>query len=427
MRDLFVAFWVFASLPFILYRPYIGVLVWSWLGYMNPHRLAYGFAVTYPFAQIVAVTTLIGLLFYKGPKNIPWTRETKVLLLLVIWMLFTTFFALKPEAAWFKWDKVWKVELFTFVTLILIIDRQKLEQLIWVIVLSIGFYGVKGGLFTITTGGNHLVLGPADSFLATRGEIGTALNMVFPLMRYLQLTTNSKVVRIGLGIAMALTIFAIIGTHSRGAFLAIVVVLFMLILKSRRKILLSVLLVATSYAVLNFMPEEWSQRMHTMETYQEDGSAMGRIEAWEFATDIANARPFVGGGFDVTAGQTAAHSIYFQMLGDHGYVGLALFLLLMVLSWMSASWVRRHVKGRADLLWAGDLVAMCQVSILGYAIGGAFISIAYFDFFYHLVAVIVICKVIVLKALDSPVESGTILPVASHGGRRFANSLTPRT
>ena len=396
MRALLVLFIVLASLPFILRQPHIGVYMWSWLGYMNPHLLAWS---TQPFAEIVAGATLIAMVFTKEPKKIPWTRESIVLLVFVIWMLITTIFADLPYWAWAKWDKVWKVQLFIFITLMFITDQKRLQILVWVIVLSLGFYGVKGGIFTIRTGGTALVLGPGGSFIGTRGEIGTALNMTIPLMRYLQLSTPIQWVKHGMAVAMGLTVFAVIGTSSRGAFLGLVVVAFLLFLKSRGKLLLIVMMAVLGYIAYNFVPEEWTSRMHTIETYEQDGSAMGRIEAWKYAISVANASPIVGGGFNITAGRRAAHSIYFQILGEHGYVGLALYLMLGLMTWRSASWVRRQAKRHEDLRWAGDLAAMLQVSLATFSIGGAFLSQAYFDLTYHFVAMVVILKVLTLKYL----------------------------
>ena len=187
MRDLFVTAVVFGVLPFIFSRPYIGIYLWAWLGFMNPHRLCYGYAYDFPFAQIVAITILSALLVSKEPKRIPWTRETVLLLVFILWMLFTTFFSFYPDLAWLQWDKVWKIMLMIYITLMVINTRQKLEWLIWVIVLSLGFYGVKGGVFTIAHGGAYNVMGPPESFIGGNNETALALIMTIPLMRYLQL------------------------------------------------------------------------------------------------------------------------------------------------------------------------------------------------------------------------------------------------
>ena len=71
MRDLLITFTVFASLPVILRRPDIGVVVWARLSLMSPHRLAYGFAADMPFAQVVGFTLLSGLFFWKEPRKLP--------------------------------------------------------------------------------------------------------------------------------------------------------------------------------------------------------------------------------------------------------------------------------------------------------------------------------------------------------------------
>ena len=217
MRDIALIIIFFSFLPFVFSRPYIGIYIWTWLSLMNPHRLTYGFAFTFPFAQITAIVTLIAMMASDEPKRIPWTRETILLLIFTLWMLLTTFFAFFPDLAWEQWDKVWKIMLMIYVTLVLINTRQKLDWLVWVIVLSLGLYGVKGGIFTIVTGGAHRVQGPLGSFIYGNNEMALALIMAIPLMRYLQLQAENFWIRRGLAVSMFLTGIAVIGTQSRGA------------------------------------------------------------------------------------------------------------------------------------------------------------------------------------------------------------------
>nr|WP_305908390.1 putative O-glycosylation ligase, exosortase A system-associated [Methylomarinum sp. Ch1-1]MDP4521218.1 putative O-glycosylation ligase, exosortase A system-associated [Methylomarinum sp. Ch1-1] len=235
MRDIFVTLVVFGTLPFILQRPYIGILLWEWLGYMNPHKLSWGFAHDFPFAQITAITILISMFLSKEPKNIPWTIETRVLMLFIIWMFVTTIFSMYPAFAWMQWDKVWKIQLMTFVTIILMQSKWRVQAMIWVTALSIGFYGFKGGIFTILTGGSYAVYGPSGTFIYGNNEIGLALIMVIPLIRYLQLTTDNNFLRQGLLITMWLCVISVIGTQSRGALVGLSVMGMFLIIKSRKK------------------------------------------------------------------------------------------------------------------------------------------------------------------------------------------------
>jgi probable O-glycosylation ligase (exosortase A-associated) len=92
-----------------------------------------------------------------------------------------------------------------------------------------------------------------------------------------------------------------------------------------------------------------------------------------------------------------AHSIFFEVLGEHGFVGLALFLLLGVMTWRTASWIIRHARGDPQKRWAADLAAMVQVSLVGYASGGAFLGLAYFDFYYTLVATVILIRIVLLE------------------------------
>src|SRR6266581_8142676 len=109
MRDIVLTAFIFATLPFILWRPHIGILVWTWIGFMNPHRLTWSFAYDMPFAMIVALVTLVSLLMSREPKKIPWARESIVLLIFLVWILITTIFAVYPEFAWDHMNKVAKI------------------------------------------------------------------------------------------------------------------------------------------------------------------------------------------------------------------------------------------------------------------------------------------------------------------------------
>ena len=163
MRDILLALIVFGSLPIIVARPYVGVLVWAWLGYMNPHRLSWGFAYDFPFAYIVAIVTLISVFLSKEPKRLPMTGLIAIWILFIAWMGVTTVFAFYPEDAWVQYEKVLKIQLMTFATILLITNRERLRMLLWVIALSLAYFGIKGGIFTIINGGEYRVWGPPDT------------------------------------------------------------------------------------------------------------------------------------------------------------------------------------------------------------------------------------------------------------------------
>jgi probable O-glycosylation ligase (exosortase A-associated) len=401
MRDIFITAVIFGLLPFVFKRPWLGILMWSWLGYMNPHRLAWGFAFDMPFSMIVGVVTIVAFMASKEKKVMPWTRESIVLLIFIGWMLFTTFFAFYPDSAWFQWNKVWKIQLMVFLTALIITDRHKLHWLIWVIALSFGFYGVKGGIFTMVHGGAYRVQGPAGTFIEGNNELALALVMTIPLIRYLHLQATRQWVKIGLASAMVLTGVAAIGSQSRGGLVAMVAMGLFLWLKSRNKIMTGIYMAMAVAIMASVMPQAWYDRMNTINTYQEDPSTLGRFNAWHTAFNVAKDR-ITGGGFEMfqppTFRQYApdpwnvhdVHSIYFEQMGEHGFTGFALFMLLGLLAWIRAQQIIKRCKNDPDKKWAADLAAMIQVSLVGYAAGGTFLGMSYFDLPYHLMIILVL-------------------------------------
>ena len=396
MRDIAISLFIFGCLPFILFRPWIGVLVFAWLSLMTPHRFAFGFAYDFPFAAIVAVATLLGLVFTKDEVRFEPNAVVCLLILLPAWTCVTYLFAFEPALATERLIEVLKVFLFVLVSAMVLRTRKHIEWMIWVIVISVGFFGAKGGAFTLLTGGGYRVYGPpGDSFLSDNNAISVALIMVIPLMYYLREESASKWIRRGLLAAMVLSGIAVLGTYSRGGLLAVSAMLMFLWFKSRRKGLFALLLIPLVPLAVTAMPEHWFERMNTISSYEEDESAMGRINAWKTAINIANDRPLVGGGFELYSQATfaryapdpeavhAAHSVYFQMLGEHGYVGLFLFFALGLTGWMTARKVIARSRDAPDNAWAGHLARSIQVSLIGFGVGGAFVNISYWDLQYY--------------------------------------------
>ena len=391
MRDILVTALVFGSIPLILKRPWLGIIMWTWLGFMNPHKQCWDFAREMPFAQVIALVTILAMLASRDPKKIPWNRESITLALFVAWMVITTIFARHSALAWLQMEKVAKIQLMIFVAMMLITNRDRLHALVWTIALSIGFYGVKGGIFTIVHGGIHRVQGPDGSFFAGNNETGLALAMTIPMMYYLYQESGKSYLRWGLTAAMLLTALAAIGTHSRGALLGIGAMAAMLWWKSQQKVLIALIGALGVWAVLEFMPQAWLERMSTIRSYDQELSAQSRFHSWRYAYDVASSR-FLGGGFETFVGRSDAHSIYFEVLGEHGFIGLGLFLLLGVFTWTAASKIRRASQRDKNLSWMRALMLMTQVSLVAYAVAGAFLGMAYFDYAYNLVLIVVICR-----------------------------------
>lgn len=405
MRDIVIVGMVIGALLLTLARPWCGILAWAWISYMSPHRLAYGFSKDLPLAAMIAATTLVAALIFSGErKPIPASFEVVAAVAFVAWITFTTPFALNPTAAWPYWSQVIKIQAMTFLTMTMIYNRKRIEALMWVIVVSLGFYGIKGGIFSILSGGTFRVQGPDETFIGDNNDLAVALVMILPLMRYLQTQSKSILVRRGLTAAMLVNVLAILGTYSRGGALALAAMTLFLWMKSRRKLVTSVAIIVAAFVTISFMPSKWEERIRSIQDYKDDKSAMGRINAWHFALNLAKDRPILGGGFRVFTPNIftlyapdpgdfhAAHSIYFMVLAEQGYPGLILFLVLGVATWRAGSLVIRVSREVDSFAWAGELASMVQVGLIGFAVGGAFGNLAYFDLPYHMMAMLVILK-----------------------------------
>lgn len=402
---------VFGSVPFILRTPSYGMVAWIWISVMNPHMQGWGFARTFPFAAIIAVATMVSMLVNRERYRLPTNGVVLAFIAFVAWMSLGTLFAFYPDQVGAQLIKVLKIMGMSLIVLMLLKTREHVKWLIWAVVVSLGFYGVKGGIFTLATGGAHRVWGPSGTFIDGNNEIALALVMVIPLMYYLMDQIENKWGKRAMLVSIGLCAIASLGSYSRGAALALAAMLVFMWLKGRHKAKLGLLLVVLVPLALVFMPEQWHSRIDTINSYEQDASAMGRINAWRMAYNLANAHPLFGGSFEIYNREVfsrfapipddvhAAHSIYFQVLGEHGWAGLGLYLLLGFLTWRTGTWVIRHTRYIEELQWATDMVRMIQVSLLGFMVGGAFLSLAYFDVPYYLMAALVAVRLLVEQEL----------------------------
>jgi probable O-glycosylation ligase (exosortase A-associated) len=400
MRDLALGPIILAIAAYGLLHPWVGILGWTWISIMNPHSYSWRLS-SMPVAATVAIALLIGLFVTKDRRNFFTTRETSVLMLFMLWMCITLPFSFYFDSSFNLWNRVMKIDMMVLVAMVVLYSKKHINMLTWVLVGSLGFFGVKGGLFTVATEGSHRVWGPVNSYIEGNNEIALALVMIIPLMRYLHLTVDSVWVKRGLILSMLLCAAAAIGSHSRGALLGILAMVLVLWSRTERKATGAVLFVVVGLALAFLMPAEWWDRMGTIRTYEQDESAGGRINAWWMAFNVAKSNLF-GLGFMVPGAAScaiyspdpldcrAAHSIYFMVLGEHGFVGLFLFLLLWFFVWRSAGRLRVQGKRLPETVWLSHLGAMCQVSLAGYGVGGAFLSLSYYDLPYNILILVVL-------------------------------------
>jgi putative inorganic carbon (HCO3(-)) transporter len=440
MRGLAVGILFFGLLPFIFVRgPFFGILMWFWISLMAPQKIVWNsmFAVV-PYALVVAVATLISLAVSRAePKFPPASKTTVLLFLLMVWISVTSWFGIgPPDQIYDKWLLAEKMLFMTIVAYTLTNSRERLDQLIIVCVLSIAFWGFRGGLIAVTTGGAAHVFGPDGSMIGDNNDLGVALTMILPLIFYIRERYRHPRIKWPMLILIGLTVLGDISTYSRGALIAMTAMGATLWIRSRKKLQILLLLVVAAVGVWNFAPAEWTDRMFTIETYQKDPSAEGRLYMWQRAWALAKQSPIVGGGFHwsydpdlvnrLFAGSDipklvtplAAHSIWFEMLGDHGFVGLGLFVAILLSAFLDARWLIRQTRRNPDLLWANNLGRMLQVALVGYCAGGSFVTLAMYDGLYAIVIIAAVARRLVAAEL-------TTSKIATTAGRSFVAAAQP--
>lgn len=424
MRDILLLAALVGVFPLILRAPQIGILTWVWLSLMNPQQEVYGFLSSFQLNFYVAILTALAWAGSRERKFAPLNPVTALLLLFGLWISVTTYFALQRDFSYVLWDRTIKTLVLSLAILALTTTKARIQAVIWVMVLSLGYFGVKGGGFVLLTGGAHRVYGPPNSMIEDNNALGLALVMILPFMNYLRVTSRATWVRMALLGAIVLTIMAVIGTYSRGALFALAVTGVAFAVKSRSGFIPLILGGLVMISLPSLVPASWFNRMSTIQSYDQDSSFEGRVAAWKTSVNIAKARP-TGGGFSSvnldwvaqayhTPGSLersrAAHSIYFEVLGDHGFLGLALFLILIAAAWYNTSATLSFARGRPELDWAIRLARTMQVSMIGFLVGGAALSMAYYDGFLIILALTGSLLLTVRKPLTED-ATGRVVPV----------------
>lgn len=421
MRGL-VFFLVFvSSLPFIFVSPFNGVLIWYVFSLGNFHTLIWGPLAALNYAYVIAILTCASWLFSRTErKQLPMTPLVILTLSFSFWITITSCVALAPAGdVWAKWTIVEKILFMCFVGYALTTTRERVNQLIWAVTLAIGFWGVKGAILGVLHGGSQ-IHGPDQGMLSDNNDLGLGLILILPLIFYHWHRAANRYLRRGLMAFGFLVTLGVLLTYSRGALVGICAMGIVFWLRSRAKLATALLIAAVCLSVYSLAPRQWFERMESIENYQEDGSAMGRILIWKTSLRIAELHPFTGGGFRVTfwpiitndmlrgtdlprlTKPRAAHSIYFDVLSEHGWIGLALFLLIAAHSLYNCAWLIRRSRDRPDLAWANLLGRMGQAVLVGYATAGAFASQAYLDEYWCIIFIFDAARRLVAKEVAAP-------------------------
>ncbi|HIE56372.1 MAG TPA: putative O-glycosylation ligase, exosortase A system-associated [Chromatiaceae bacterium] len=401
LRDFVVLMFTLACIGFALRKAWWGVLALAVFSYLNPHAYAWGPVRTLPLYQILFIVVAIKTLMETDRQSIP--KDWRITVFLILWFYFflTTTQALVPTEAWNKFWFVTKVYLPFIFTLILINTREKLYYLIVTIASSIGIVAVKGGIFAITHGFSARIYGPPATQFEENNAFAVAVLINIPLLvLWYRETTNAWIKR-GILVAIPLHYVCAVSSWSRGAMIAMAAMTFVLIWNSRRKWMIVPLFIVGAYFTVQALPEDWFHRMSTIETYETDKSAQGRLEVWRDGWNYALEHPFLGSGFEgwIWVTQRDWHSSYIEILAEHGFIAFGLWFSLLFGTLVSLTRLPKKVKGVPELKWVENYSYMLRASLIAYATGTAFLGLSYWDLLYHLVFLAVLTKQFALKEL----------------------------
>ncbi|MEN9538106.1 MAG: hypothetical protein RLZZ126_341 [Pseudomonadota bacterium] len=427
MRDLLFLAFVVVCAGYATRNTLSAYFMWSWTGLLSITTYLYGSAAGYPYVAIFAAITLVRVLV---TKEVVLDRlfdgvTAKLLALFAGHALLVAIFAY-PDLSrnWELATNILKTVLFCLLMPFLLSTRTRIQAFVLVFASVLVFSGMIDGLKFLSSGGGHLAPGIAK--YGDNNHYASILCMGLPLCIYVATQTKSQWVKLGFLAVSFLVILAVLATRSRGGFAGLLAIALWLIVLSDRKILGVLLVAAGGVLILYFAPDGWADRMNTIESADQDASFMGRVGAWKVSSAIAIANPVFGGGFRAvqalpvwlqfqdatslpffsniaTIGKgKAAHSIWFEVLGDMGFVGLIIFVTLIGNAFVNLLSIKALVRQiGASAQWAGSLANMLGASLFAFVVTGSLLSSAYFEMNYSVIALLAVLKLYLTKQVDA--------------------------
>ena len=412
--------------PMAFLSPFVAFLLWVFTTVMSPALYLFGFMQGFRYVFFFAGLALFALVFNRLTERGKFElNKTSILLILfIVHAVTSAFLSLQPNPAVdIRLENFLKGVALALVMPFFLTSQWRMHLSILVIALGLGLHGVVDGLKVIASGGSHNITGIMTGSLNDNNLYAVGMVMLLPLLLYLYKYSANRIARVGAMSGFLLTIMTVLGTNSRGGFLALAVIAFWYWLSSQRKLVSLIFVAALAVGVVQVAPERWFERIESIKTAGEDKSFLGRLAAWRVNMAIANDHPVFGGGFDAASSASggwvwetykyrpslitvdtteftplSAHSIYFQVMGDLGYIGLMLYLALISSAFVTRWEIKSLVaKSKGRMQWASDLATACTLSLVAFLAGGAGVSLAYFELVFFLVMLVALIKRQILR------------------------------
>lgn len=401
-------------------RPFIWVLCYLYVDIVAPQLISWGFLTRLPTSLIAFSAAFLGWLLFDDKRDSRFNWRQGLLVILLIYCGITTYTATYPVEALTKWGWVWKALVFAIFLPLTLRTRLRIEAVALAMVLSASALIIDGGIKTAMGGGGY---GALRIFVENNTGLyeGSILSCVaialIPVALWLAkygtiFPPDWRVWTFTAALIFACSLIPV-GTQARTGLVCLGVLCVLYLRTAKHRFLISAGMGLALVIAVPFLPASFLTRMNTIEDHKSDQSASTRIGVWKWTIGYAKSHPF-GGGFEVymssrveydtVSTQTdggistitnqhiveegrAFHSSYFEMLGEQGYPGLAVWLLLQVSGLIQMELVRRKWKKRTgpEEAWAAPLAVALQLAQVVYLIGSAFVGIAFQPFILMLI------------------------------------------
>lgn len=400
-------------------KPFLFVLVYAYIDIVAPQRLTYLLLNSLPISAMAAALALGGFLLFDDKRDVRVAPRQLMIVALIGYCWFTTQHADFPVEAQDKWGWVWKALAFAAFLPLTLRTRLRIEALLLFMILSASSIIIVGAIKTIISGGGYGELNlmvANNSGLYEGSTISTVAIAILPLVLWFTkhgtlFAPDWRLKLFAYALCFACLLIPI-GTSTRTGLLCIGLVALLMLRDSQKKLLYLGSVAAMALVALPFLPSAFTERMGTIKTYKGDASASTRLAVWQWTMDYARAHP-LGGGFEAYRQNQiryekvavedkggvavvdrsleidkarAYHSAYFEMLGEQGYPGLALWLLINLSGLLRMEVLRRrYARAGAGEAWIAPLAAALQNGHIVYLLGAAFVAIAFQPFIYMLI------------------------------------------
>jgi probable O-glycosylation ligase (exosortase A-associated) len=411
VRDFLYHFAWLALLPISFFSAHLGILLWIWIALLPPIDLMYGsLGVVLPFNKLAAASVFFCLLTKASEKRFYFDFLLGVAGLYALVVTLSYFLApYSHGAADGQYDKFWKELVLAMLITGLMFTRHRLHQVALVVAVTFGFYMAKEGIIFLLTAGGHHVEG--SGVTGDNNGLALAILMIIPLLLYVASHTAEHWVRMGMYATAVMGAVTVVASYSRGGFIGLIALGVMLLKGNRHKVRSTLLIAVMAVILYHLMPSDYLERIDTIKEASADESFNVRLVAWKVNFLMALDHPILGTGpygslavenwfsyverastflfpTPIIYRSFVAHSIYFQVLGDTGFLGLFLFLLMLFTALIYTITTQRMARKDPALAWAGDLARATQISMVMYLVCGAALSNVYFEVLYIILAVV---------------------------------------